>query len=761
MRFSAFAAGCARGALIGGMVAGAAMATPVFAQTADVTATAADDSEDTGVIIVTAQKRSQDILQVPAAVSAVSEAALQAAQVRDFTDVTRVAPSITVSTAGNSASSTVSLRGVGTFSFSTSVEPSVSIVVDDVALLQQGQAFGKLNDIARIEVLRGPQDTLFGKNASAGVISIVTKDPTENYSGYVEGVLTDDGEARVIGNLSGPIGDNAGFRLNAFYGDRKGYIYNLTNKTFLNGEKSYGARGKFNVRAGALSLQLVGDYSNIKSNGNQPTYYFVAPGTLQNGRPINLGGVTPGLANTQVTVNDDQLSNTEQYLLAAKASVDLGFATLTSVTSYQDWTLNTSSDFDFTNAFVIRQFGPYHARQLAQELRLTSDISGPFDYLVGLYYANGDTDRSFTRATAPFLTSIRQNWDSTASTNTYAAFAQVGYDFTPATKLTLGGRVNKEDIGVRFVDKRPATPVVYAGSNSDTALTGKAALQHFVGSETMIYASVGTGYKGQAYDISSGFNQSRIDNLVKPENSIAYEAGLKGRVWDNRVSYSLTGFWTDYDNFQAQSVEFIGGAGQFVLKNVGKLRTKGIEFEASVRPVEGLSLFGAAAYVDARIREFPGAACYPNQTVAQGCVTLPGTTTRVQDLAGTRLANAPKFKFNVGGTYETPLAGTPMSLFTSANYVWQDDVNFALDGNPLSVQKSFGIANASIGLRSTDSRNWEVSLFFNNIFDKAYAAGITDYSGNGYTGTAVIQQVPRDYRRYAGLRLHFGFGGGR
>lgn len=743
----------AKGAFVTASIGAIAAATPSIAQTADVTEPA--QAEAAGVIVVTAQKRTQDILEVPAAVSAINEATLDAAQVKDFTDITNVSPSVTVATAGNSASSTVSLRGVGTLSFSTSVEPSVSVVVDDVALLQQGQAFGKLNDIARIEVLRGPQDSLFGKNASAGVINIVTKDPGRNLSGFVEGLMTDDNEVRVNGNLSVPLGDDAGFRINAFYGDRKGYIRNLTNNTWLNGEETWGARAKLNFNPGALSIQLVGDYSRVKSNGNQPTYYYVAPGTLQNGRPIALGGVTPGLANTDVTVNDDQRSDSKQYLASLKVSYDLGFADLTSISSYQDWTLETSSDFDFTPSFVIRQGGPYNAKQFAQELRLTSDSAGALDYLFGLYYADGETDRQFSRDTASFLAFLRRNWDSTASTKTLAAFGQLGYDLTEATKLTVGGRINREKIGVFYRDNIPATPIIYQGDASDAAVTGKASLQHFLNDDTMVYASVATGYKGQAYDISSGFNQARIDNLVKSENSVAYEAGVKGRFWDNRASFGLTAFWTDYDDFQAQSVEFVGGAIQPTLRNVGKLRTKGIEFESTLNPTDGLNFFASAAYVDARIREFPNAACYPGQTAAQGCVS--GS----QNLAGARLANSPNFKFNVGGTFETPLGASPLSFFTSANYVWQDDVNFALDGNPLTVQDSYGIANASIGLRETEDRNWEVSLFVNNLFDQQYAAILTDYSDNGYTGKAIIQQVPRNYGRYFGVKMRVGFGGYR
>ena len=741
----------ARIALIAGC---ATLTTPAFAQDGAATQTEADSQE----IIITAQKREQNILDVPSAVSVISPTIIEAAQVDDFTDIARVSPSLTLNEGGNAASSTVSLRGIGTFSFSTSTEPAVSIVVDGVALLQQGQAFsGGLNDIAQIEVLRGPQDSLYGKNASAGVVSITTKAPTSTLSGYAEALLTDDDETRVAAMLSGPIGGNAGFRLNGFYSDREGHITNLTNGNRLNSAETYGFGGKFTYDAGNLSLELNGNYSNTKSNGNASTYYFIRPGTTQNGAPVDLTGITPGVGNTNVRFSDDPYANSFQYLLSAKADLDLGFATLTSISAYQRWKLESGNDLDFSAAPTLFQGGPYDATQFSQELRLTSKGSGAVEYLFGLFYADGNTDRQFIRTAPSFLSFLRQNWDSTASTESCAAFGQLGYKFSDQTKLTLGARVNHETVGVFFRDNRPATPIVYQDQRSDTAFTGKVSLQHFVTDTLMVYGSVAKGYKGQAYDISSGFNQSRIDNLVKPEHSVSYEIGTKGRFLGNRGTFAITGFWTDYDDFQAQSAEFIAGAPQFILKNVGKLRTKGIELEGSVRVARGFNIFGSAAYIDAKIREFPGAACYPGQTVAQGCVTLPGSTALVQDLAGADLANSPDFKFNIGGSYETPVSNS-INVYLNANYTWQDDVNFSLDRNPLTRFDAYGIANASVGLRGNDGANWDLSVFVNNLFDKAYPGSITDYTGNGYSASTLIQQVPRNYKRYVGVRLRVGFG---
>lgn len=705
------------------------------------------------VIVVTAQKREQDILEVPVAVSAFSDATLEAANVNDFSDLTRVSPSLTINGAANNNESTIALRGIGTFSFSTSVEPSVSVVIDDVAVVQQGQAFSNLSDIARIEVLRGPQGTLFGKNASAGVVNIVTKGPSDYLTGYAEGVLTTDGEARINATLSGPLGDAVGFRINGYYVDRDGYIRNLGTGNKLNGEEGYGIRGKLVAELGAARITLIADHSQRDVLGNAATFLALPDGSRFFGFAFDRNGVEAGKGANQVRFDKDPVADNEQTSLIGKIDLDLGFATLTSVSGYQDWSYEFGQDVDLTNLALIFQGGPYSSTQFTQELRLTSPSADGFEYMFGLYFADADTDRAFTRGPL-----ARANWDSTATTKSYAAFTQLSYDLGAATTISGGARVNHEKIGVRFEERNLPTPVTFAGSDSDTAVTGKLSLQHFVTPEVMAFASLATGYKGQAYDISSGFNQRRVDNPVREETSMSYELGFKGRMLDNRLSFALTGFWTDYDDFQAQSARVTPDAGVVVeLNNVGKLRTKGVEFEGSFEIADGFDISGSAAYTDAKIRQFDGAQCYSGQTAATGC-TFDATLNRnVQDLTGSRLANSPEFKYTLGTSYETPLGSSPLSAFVNLNYNWQSDVTFDLFGNPLTQQDSFGIVNLSLGLKESDNENWKVTAFVNNLFDKEYSAGIADNRAFFGGNVVLTQQLARNYSRYGGLRLKVGF----
>ncbi|WP_137681290.1 TonB-dependent receptor [Aurantiacibacter suaedae] len=732
-----------------GVLALAAMAAPAHAQDQ---AAEADDS----VILVTAQKREQNILEVPVAVSAIGEDVLDAAQVNDFEDLTLVSPSLTITSGGSQAGHSIALRGVGTVSFSTAVESSVLVVVDDVALLQAGQAFSSISDPQRVEVLRGPQGTLFGKNASAGVVNIVTQDPTDYFTGYGQFSLTDDQQYRAEGAISGPLNDNGGFRVSGYFSDYDGYIDNLTTGSTLGGENTWGMRGKVRQELGDVTFTLIADYGEA-TDSMLPDTYLRVDTTDADGNPLNedyaLAGITPGFGNNVVRNDTDRFGESNQLVTALKADIDLGFATLSSITSFQDWTYNSTNDQDGEPVPTIRQDTTYNAKQFSQELRLTSPTDGVFDYIVGLYFADGSTDRTFVRTTT--IPPIRQNWDSTADTTSYAAFAQLGYDITPDTLVTLGGRVNHEKIGVYFADNRGATPIEYTGDDSETAVTGKLALQHFFGGGLMAFASVATGYKGQAYDISSGFDQRRADNPIASESSMNYEIGLSGSALGGDAQFQLVGFWTDYDDFQAQGVNAQLLVPQFELTNVGSLRTRGVEFEGAYSPSDNLTLFASAAYVDARIREFPDAQCYFGQTEEQGCVVDPETNQPVQDIAGEKLGNSPDFKFNVGFNFDQPITPS-LALFLQGNYTWQSDVNFSLSQNPRTVQDSYGIANAAIGIQDPDE-NWRLSLFVNNLFDKAYASRIIDDTNPRNDPFVLTQQLPRNYTRYIGVRARFGF----
>ena len=742
-------------------------AAPAWAQSATPAAASRDAASDgLQVVVVTAQKREQPLQKVPVAVNMVDAKAIENKQIVDFTDLTRVAPSMTVNQ-GN-GTNTVALRGIGTFAFSIGLESAVSVIIDDVPVVQQLQAFSNLSDIDRVEVLRGPQGTLFGKNSSAGVINVVTKESTDYFSGRVQLTATDDQQRRAELSLSGPLSDALAFRLNSYTDSRRGDVTNLTTGEDVNGDLSRGLRARLDFHPStSLSMKLIGDYATRRVVGPAMTFRDIPAGARLLGIvPLAPGlvGITAGPENRNVRMDNIGFTDSKNGSLSGTVSWKGSSNTLTSVTSYQDWKYDYASDVDGTELNLlaaltggaanggVNQGGPYHSKQFTQELRLASNGDGNFNYLGGLFYSNTTNDRSFSRGPSALLA----KWSATGGNQTMAAFTQLDYQLTEATRLSGGLRVNKETIDVRFTNLLPAVPPTYAGDASDNAVTAKVSLQHDLAKQVMLYGSVATGYKGAGFDISSGFNQSRIDHPVAPESSKAYEAGIKSRFFQNRVQLNATAFLTDYNDFQAQAAVLDPNTGVLALSvhNVGKLRTRGVELELSAKPVRSVLLEASVGYVDAMIRKFPLATCYPGQTLALGCVPLGNST--VQDLAGKRLANAPKVKYNVGATYDFPLPNTGWGGLLNLNYQYQSKVNFDLFQNPLDVQEAYGILNGSFAVQD-DGKKYKITFFGNNLTNKSYTTAIVDNNGS-FGGAHVMTQVlPRNSQRYYGVRLKYDF----
>lgn len=744
----------------------AGVASPAFAQDASLPATETSSSNPSSPeaaggleeIVVTAQRREQRLQDVPVAVTALTAEALANRGITQIADITRAIPSLTITQAQSANNTSINIRGIGTSAFSIGAEPAVAVVVDDVALLQQGQAFSGVTDIARLEVLRGPQGTLFGKSASAGVVNIVSQAPTNSLSAALNTQLTTDRQFRIDGFISGPVADWAQIRVNAVHDGRRGYIRNLTNGKRLSGLESNGGRIRADLTpSSALKITLTGSYSKEESTTAR-TFRFVGPGAAIFGNNL----LAPAIVGLQVgpdaeTVRHNQTPRTtsEQTMFAGRIALDLDFATLLSITSYQDWNFGLITDADFTDLPISRggatslsglvSQSKTHAHQFAQEFRLTSNGNGPLTYLLGLYYSNGHVDVSSVRSQP-----IPNSYLAESDPRSYAAFAQATYNITPTTHFDGGIRFNREEINGEYTD-RLATQIASTcgitcvGNDSDEVVTYKVALRQDLSRDVMMYASYATGYKGQLFDLVPGFNPTRAANPILPEKSKAYEVGLKSTFWDRKIQLNLTGFWTDYRNYQAQASTIVDGVPIFALTNAGKLRSRGVEFDVSARPIPELRLDASASYLDAKFSEFRGAPCYINQTSAQGCVG------GVQDLTGATLSNAPKFKYTLSARYEAELGPVPYKGFIQADWAHQSGVNFDVSRFPLAYQGSYGVFNGSVGLEKEGPVSYRLSLFVNNLFDQAYAGQI--FAAQGLSAGMASQQVlPRDARRYFGLR---------
>lgn len=714
-------------------------------------------------VLVTAQKREQSAQDVPVALTAINANTIEEAGIQSTQDVVRLAPSLTLSEDSTKQGSSFSIRGVGTSVYGISVEQGVALLVDDVAAVQPGQTMGSLVDIERIEILRGPQSTLFGKNASAGVISITTKAPSDTFEGSVEATATDDDETGVVGSVSGPISDELRYRLTGKWSDRDGYINSLTpGVDDKNDARIKNLRGKLAWDVtDTVQLEIASYYMHDKSNCCAYTWELMPEGNSILGLPIGYpaDGIKPGRDNFDFRGDDGPYTKSESTGGSARFTVELGEFQLLSISALDNWNYDLRQDVDLSDLDVEGFFtggavnggwystSDYRTNFYSQEFRLVSPSYDKYEYLIGLYYANAETKSYFYRniSISPF------DQDSRAKTESLSGFGQFTWRFTEATSVTAGLRWLNEKISADNKDYLLPDTGTVSGDDSDSPIVGKISLQHFFGDDIMIYTSYARGYKGQAFDLLT-FDQDKAKNPVDSESSDAYEIGVKSTLWEKRLQLNADVFYTTYDNFQVQRQEIVDNVFVFGLDNVGELETKGVELSSLALLSENLALTVNASYVDASVNDYTGAACWPGQTAEEGCMS---DGSQIVDNGNLRVS--PEWKYTAMLDYRIPFDSLPFDGFANVIYTWQDDVIFNIDQDPNLTQGSYGLTNLRLGLQDKEDR-YKLTFFVNNLFDEAYAGSKVNATQVFLPSSPSIAQVlPRNAQRYAGVQARYNF----
>jgi iron complex outermembrane receptor protein len=779
------------------------VSAPAAAQSND--QVAQSDGELPSEIVVTAQRRSERLLDVPVAVTALLGETLANQQVRGIDTLQQLVPSLTFTQSTNDLNNNVRVRGVGTALFNVGLESSVSFVVDGVVLSRQGQGFQDLIDIERIEVLRGPQGVLFGKNATAGVINVVTKRPPDTLTFEGEGVIAEQDEYRLRGSVSGPLGDSAGFRVTGFWNDVGGHIRNIATGNDYNGGESYGVRGKLEFEPSeTLNLLLIADYRKSEADCCQfQARSFANPVAL-----AQLAPIVPSPTNTRVENDAPTFNNTEQWGASLEANLELGDHTLTSISAYRTWDFANNIDVDGLNnpqplflaplvATFIGQFnrngGTTDIRQLSQELRIASPTGGLFEYVAGLFYYDLDLDRSFDRrvflcipggangplipgqaCAAPQPRSTFHN--ANTKTKNYAAFGQVTANLTDALSLLGGFRLQREKVS--YSGNRPGTGIVPgdvgllgasvgAASVSDTDLALKGGVQYAFARNAQAYFTYTQGYKGRGYDVEVTANFAS-QQPVRPETVDAFELGFKGATSDGRFSANIALFHQKYDDLQVQATTQVNGLNQFVQTNAGSSTSKGVEVEFAARPSDRLTLSGGITYLEADINT-TGTNCNLTQaavviapTAAQPfntCFRFTGEAAGLnrQNIDDGRLPNAPRYRLNLTGRYEAPVSGT-LEAFVQSSVNMQSDVLFSLEQDPLTAQDGYVTVDASIGVKDVGNR-YQLTLFVRNLFDEQYATSMfrDAFFGNAASPNNIDHYLPKEANRYFGASVRVSF----
>jgi iron complex outermembrane recepter protein len=741
----ALAVGIAASALCAG--ASAQMTPPDGGSSAQLPTTGDQISE----IIVTATKREERLQDIPIAVTVVGGPQLTQQNINEMVDLTHSVPSLNV--AGPFGA--LSIRGIGSVAFSRSAEGSVGIVVDGVSLANTSTNPPELFDVARVEVLEGPQGMLFGRNSSAGLINVVTNAPDPSrfeVDAHADVGTLDNYIGRAVVNI--PVADNAALRISGAYSQSPNTQYNRHDDTEYNvdGES---VRGRFKWDpAPNLTVNLIADYSDFIRKGGAPwTVYYSTPGSLLSSRLAGCG-VRVSQDNTDGCIDGGNDTSSESYGFSGQIDANIGSLTLTSISAYRGFTAHSyGSDADSVPVDVLNvNASPENIHNVSQEFRVTSAAGDRVDYVAGLYYFHSELNAANTQlgdllAAFGIPYPLGQTLATTSTTTSAAAFGQATVNITQAFHLILGGRYGNENVDAVTVGSLAPGAVApiasiagVQGKADDRYFSYRGGAQYDFSRDVMAYATYTRGYKGPAINDQSG--GSGIPVLVQPEIPHAGEIGVKSTMMDGRLAANLAVFYNRVTDFQTQY--FDPTISQFVFGNAPSLTSKGVSLELIGRPVHGLTVNVGGLYNNAKYGRGYEVACAQMQTAAQGCQTVieGGAAISTTDASGNQLIGAPEWKLTSSVEYAANVSDG-LTGFVSVDTVYTSRINFDAAYDPILTNAAATIFGARLGLR-TDNGRYGISIFARNLFDQYRP--IVRFA----TPTAAQQFDPQSYSQVSG-----------
>lgn len=758
--------GRAAGLGVAGLVSLAAFAAPAAAQ----------DASRSDEIIVTAQKREERLVDVPISVNVVGGETLEGLNMNQATDLGYIVPNISFSDESGQRAFSFFIRGIGTTSYaSESIESSSAYAVDGVVYGQGGASMMDLPDIERIEVLRGPQGTLWGKNASAGVINVTTRSPADELeTGFRLSYAQPENERKVHAYITGPMGETSGFFLSARLNARDGFVENLADDRMLNDRFDWGARGRFEWGMGTgMHVTLIGDYWRDDSmcctwtpvRGSNPPS-FVEQLMLNQGAVF---GVDP--AQQVQNQNGPLWQDIENYGLSLQVDADLGGGhTLTSITAARIWNAFDGVDSDSMPFDIFsRDFGDMEQRQFTQELRITSPQDQFIDYVAGLYFFTQDVyTYSEQLLDYPDLGfHVRRLVDVWGNTSNAAIFGQANVNLSENFRLIAGARIlyQWDDAAVERNFLLPDTSP-HEFNRRERSYSGhvwRLGAQYDLTDTSNVFATVTRGFKGGGFNVT--IDQSILDP-VDPEIPTNWEIGYRGTFPDARFSFNATAFYQPVTDFQVYTIFTEPAANpndppllRSAITNAAEADIRGVELDAAWQPFEALdwTLIAAYGYLDATYGEYESAPCFAGDTPGVGICRLDGS----MDYTGRYLANAPEHSANFISQLEVPfMQSLSITVDFNANYR-----SSRYTGTPQRDEvrrPSLTLVNGSIGIGDAEG-DWRLRLFMQNMFDEHYATRTFsaflgfDPSTGGQDADAFAQYgwVPYEAQRITGVSLDY------
>jgi iron complex outermembrane receptor protein len=698
----------------------------------------AQDDATLDEIIVTAEKREASLQDVPISIAAVTGEMIEQSAIDDIMDLYVQTPGLSFSRAGGEAQ--VYIRGIGTDAFGVTIDSSVAMHMDGVYLARPQMGLAQFLDVERVEILKGPQGTLYGRNATGGAINIISRMPSDEQDGYITAGIGSFERQEIRAAANVPMNEAWNGRVAARYLKDDGFTDDLdpAGANNIDDQDMIALRGILAYDGDRLDSTLIVDYTDFTS-GNRTS--------------VPLDGLSFAVVNGAVPRGFDETRNDLDTFHdwdtgGVTLSLDFDIAdgvTLTSVTGFRDYESDFFFNTDGTEIEVTRSYFQYETDQLSQELRLTSDKDGAMNWLLGAYYLDEDKEGALGlgRNTHPSFGQVSFIIPNTDTTKAFALFGQVEYQFNDLWSGTLGVRYSDEEktdftsVGAIFGD---FTGLASTGSvvefftrtekKSWDDVSPRVVLSYRPNDDTLIYGSITQGFK------SGGWNFSDGSPAFDPEEVTSLELGFKTDLGGGRVRLNGSVFSYDYEDLQIST--FLNGL--TIVTNATDASVWGAELELTALLSDAFVLNANLGYLNAEFDQFQGAfgRCPADATpeeLAGPCMGAAAGEIRAVELGGNTLQNAPEFKANVYGTYTIDLAsGGQVTLFGQVSH--QSEIFHTQFNDPVTSQDDITLLDARVAWISADDK-FEVALYGKNLSDE-------DYYQNTVRFTSLSEGNPAD-----------------
>ena len=760
---------------------------------------------DEGVITVTARRRQETSQDVPVAISVVGGEHLDNTGSFNVGRLQQLTPTLQFYSS-NPRNTAVNIRGIGVpFGLTNDgIEQGVGIYVDDVYYSRVASATFDFLDVAQIEVLRGPQGTLYGKNTTAGAINISTRQPTFDFEGRAEISVGNLGFKQAKASVSGPLSDTIAARLALSATNRRGTIFNVATDRWINEQDNLGIRGQLLWEpTGTFDVTLAADFSRQRPECCGTV--FVRTGPTQRALARQYAALAAAQDYAAPSTDPfERISDLDASLnsgnelggVALRANWDVGPGTLTSITAWRYWDWLPENDRDFTGLPVTTESNnPSQQEQWTQELRYAGTV-GDFDFVVGAFGYQQKVRTQGLQVQGPaasrwlltgaladdpsVLNGLTANNDIRLDNTSAALFGQVSWHVTDALTIQPGIRLNydeKEGLYDSIVTNGDGQLVTFASTDpriaaqrnvlapqrfetefSDWNFSYDLTASYELAPDILAYATYAKSFKSGGVNLNgvptdASGNPILAAATVRPESVDHYEAGVKAQFWDRRATVNLAAFRTDVEDYQALVSNGQLGVLRGYLANAEKVRSQGIEIDASMRPSERFNAYVNGAYTDATYLRFADAPCPPElsggTTVGEGQMpSAPGTPGGLSpvncDISGQRLPGVSRWSFSFGGEGNVPVTLFGLQGQAYLGYDGSYRSNFSSNPTPSAYTwiDGYSLHNFRLGFRSDEGLN--LFVWTRNAFDEDYLEQLQVPSGN----TGLIVGNPGDPRTY-------------